>query len=171
MDAATPRDAPGGTSTEAPPSAFSSLLFADVCELFEAIREVNHRVQGQRTEARALTRFFEHKTRVPEHEPRVGSFDLYRLMLPNIDKERGTYNLKEAALARCVGSALGLKRHESRLPKAGGLGARAARATSRTVFEVVAHPANNGVARHTVGDVNAALDRLAQRAPPTRRRR
>ena len=108
MDAATPRDAPGGTSTEAPPSAFSSLLFADVCELFEAIREVNHTgYRGSARKRELLTRFFEHKTRVPEHEPRVGSFDLYRLMLPNIDKERGTYNLKEAALARCVGSALG----------------------------------------------------------------
>ena len=163
MDAATPRDAPGGTSTESHPSAFSSLLFADVCELFEAIREVNHTgYRGSARKRELLTRFFEHKTRVPEHQPRVGSFDLYRLMLPNIDKERGTYNLKEAALARCVGSALGLKRHESPdFLKLEGWRKSGSGDFARTVFEVVAHHRpTRGVARHTVGDVNAALDRL-----------
>ena len=114
MDAATPRDAPGGTSAEAPPSAFSSLLFADVCELFEAIREVNHSgYKGNYKKRTLLSRFFEQLTNIPDDQPRVGSFELYRLMLPNVDKERGSYNLKEAALARCVGTALGLKRHES----------------------------------------------------------
>jgi DNA ligase-4 len=163
MDAATPRDAPGGTSAEAPPSAFSSLLFADVCELFEAIREVNHTgYKGSARKRELLTRFFEHKTRVPEHQPRLGSFDLYRLMLPNIDKERGTYNLKEAALARCVGSALGLKRHESPdFLRLEGWRKSGSGDFARTVFEVVAHHRpTRGVARHTVGDVNAALDRL-----------
>jgi len=163
MDAATPRDAPGGTSAEAPPSAFSSLLFADVCELFEAIREVNHTgYRGSARKRELLTRFFEHKTRVPTHQPRRGSFDLYRLMLPNIDKERGTYNLKEAALARCVGSALGLKRHESPdFLRLEGWRKSGSGDFARTVFEVVAHHRpTRGVRRHTVGDVNAALDRL-----------
>ena len=165
MDAATPRDAPGGTSTEAPPSAFSSLLFADVCELFEAIREVNHTgYRGSARKRELLTRFFEHKTRVPEHEPRVGSFDLYRLMLPNIDKERGTYNLKEAALARCVGAALGLKRHESPdFLKLEGWRKSGSGDFAQTVFEVVRnHRPERGVRRCTVGDVNAALDRLSK---------
>ena len=163
MDAVTLRDTPGGTSAEAPPSAFSSLRFADVCELFEAIREVNHTGhKGNIKKRTLLNRFFEHKTRIPDDQPRIGSFDLYRLMLPNIDKERGTYNLKEAALARCVGSALGLKRHESPdFLKLEGWRKSGSGDFARTVFELVAHHRpTNGVARHTVGDVNAALDRL-----------
>ena len=166
MDAATPRDAPGGTSAEAPPSAFSSLLFADVCELFEAIREVNHSGhKGNLKKRTLLNRFFEQLTRIPDDQPRVGSFELYRLMLPNVDKERGSYNLKEAALARCVGAALGLKRHESPdFLALEGWRKSGSGDFAHTVFEVVRkHRPDRGVRRCTVGDVNAALDALCRK--------
>ncbi len=166
MDAATPRDAPGGTSAEAPPSAFSSLLFADVCELFEAIREVNHSgYKGNLKKRTLLSRFFEQLTNIPDDQPRIGSFELYRLMLPNVDKERGSYNLKEAALARCVGAALGLKRHESPdFLALEGWRKSGSGDFAHTVFEVVRkHRPDRGVRRCTVGDVNAALDALCRK--------
>ena len=91
--------APGET-TVVTPNAFSQLKFSDVCELFEAIREVNKTgYKGNEDKRRLLNQFFKAKTSTVCDGNRVGSYDLYRLLLPNIDKERSAYMLKEAALA------------------------------------------------------------------------
>ena len=165
MEGAVASDAAGsGGGTLAPKNPFASIKFADVCELFEAIREVNHHgIEGNRKKRQLLTNFFQEFTPHAVDGPRVGAFDLYRLILPGIDKERSAYNLKEAALARCLGLALGLKRGESpdflRLEgwRKQGIGV-----FPHTVFEVMRnHRPVTGVRRADVGDVNAALDALA----------
>jgi hypothetical protein len=135
------------------------IFFADVCELFEKIRAVNKTgFKGSRRTRPILDAF--HAAFCPVGGPRTGAYQLYRLILPNADKERAAYNLKEAALAVCLGKALGLKRNES--PdflalegwRKSGKGNFA-----QTVFEVCArHMKVSGVRRATVGDVNAALD-------------
>ena len=165
MEGAGASDAAGsGGGTLAAKNPFASIKFADVCELFEAIREVNHHgIEGNRKKRQLLTNFFQEFTPHAVDGPRIGAFDLYRLILPGIDKERSAYNLKEAALARCLGLALGLKRGESpdflRLEgwRKQGIGV-----FPQTVFEVMRnHRPVTGVRRADVGDVNAALDALA----------
>jgi hypothetical protein len=123
MDAATPRDAPGGTSAEAPPSAFSSLLFADVCELFEAIREVNHSgYKGNLQETHAPESFLR---AVDKHSGRPAPCRVVRAVPPDAPQRR-----QGARLVQPEGSGVGSVRRnrarfeaarESRLPRAGGL--------------------------------------------------
>jgi len=148
-----------------PPNAFSALLFSDVCELFEAIRGVAQSgSSGSALKHKLLNSFFAHKTSAVVNGARLGSYDVYRLLLPNIDKERSAYMLKEAALARCLGLALGLKKDISpdfiKLEKWRSAGSGD---FMQTVYEVVAnHRPHSGVLRATVGDINKALDLLSK---------
>lgn len=153
-----------------PPNAFSQLKFSDVCELFEAIREVNKTgYKGNEDKRRLLNQFFKAKTSTVCDGNRVGSYDLYRLLLPNIDKERSAYMLKEAALANCLGQALGLKRSMGNkigspdFDRLEGWRKHGSGDFTQTVYEVVSnHRPRDGVLRATVGDINNALDGLSK---------
>ena len=154
----------GAGSLAAVPNAFSRVAFSAVCELFEAIRAVDDRgKRGYAKRRRILDAFFE--THVPGFfdGERVGAFDLYRLILPNVDKERSVYKLKEQALAVVIGNALGLKRGASKdFLALEGWRKRGSGNFAQTVFEVAkTHRPVSGVSRASVGDVNAALDALA----------
>lgn len=143
---------------------YSAICFADLCELFEAIRGVNNTgIKGSRRKRKLLDAF--HATFCIVDGPRVGAFDLYRLILPTVDKERAAYSLKEAALARCVGVALGLKRGVSPdFLELEGWRKSGKGNFAQTVYDVCTRhrPPNLGdVRRATIGDVNAALDRLS----------
>ena len=168
---------PGPSSREGAPSSsalqplkpYSSIKFADLCELFEAIRGVNHTgIKGSRKKRKLLDAF--HSTFCIVDGPRVGAFDLYRLILPTVDKERAAYNLKEAALARCIGLALGLKRGVSPdFLELEGWRKSGKGNFAQTVYDVCTRhrPPNLGdVRRATIGDVNAALDRLSELKKP-----
>jgi DNA ligase-4 len=153
-------------ATELNPSRpYSAIKFADLCELFEAVRGVNQTGLKGSERKRALLDAW-HRTFCITEGPRTGAFDLYRLILPTVDKERATYKLKEAALAHCLGLALGLKRgHSPDFLKLEGWRKSGNGNFAQTVYDVCKghRPPHLGdVRRATVGDVNAALDRLSE---------
>lgn len=76
----------------------SSVSFSVLCSMLEAIARANKPVLKRKH----LRTFFDHVYTDREF------FSALRLILPGLDKERGTYGLKEAILARCVSDALGL---------------------------------------------------------------
>jgi hypothetical protein len=87
----------------------NKILFAQLCDLFEAIRGVNDSGRkGSGKKWKILDGWMAEVTKCGVNDRRTGFFSLYRLMLPHIDKERSAYHLKEAALARVIGLALGL---------------------------------------------------------------
>jgi hypothetical protein len=153
-------------ATELNPSRpYSAIKFADLCELFEAVRGVNQTGLKGSERKRALLDAW-HRTFCITEGPRTGAFDLYRLILPTVDKERAAYKLKEAALAHCLGLALGLKRgHSPDFLKLEGWRKSGKGNFAQTVYDVCKghRPPHLGdVRRATVGDVNAALDRLSE---------
>jgi hypothetical protein len=136
---------------------YSAIKFADLCELFEAVRGVN-----QYNKIPTLLDAW-HRTFCITEGPRTGAFDLYRLILPTVDKERTAYKLKEKALAHCLGLALGLKRgHSPDFLKLEGWRKSDKGNFAQTVYDVCKGHLPRDVRRATVGDVNAALDRLSE---------
>lgn len=145
----------------------SNISFAQLCDLFEAIRGVNDTGRkGSGKKWKILDGWMAEVTKCGVNDRRTGFFALYRLMLPHIDKERSAYHLKEAALARVIGLALGLDRNRSphfkklEAWRKGGAGIFV-----DAVQECCAHHMVDGyvkrVDRATIGDVNDALDKLA----------
>ena len=145
----------------------SNISFAQLCDLFEAIRGVNDTGRkGSGKKWKILDGWMAEVTKCGVNDRRTGFFALYRLMLPHIDKERCAYHLKEAALARVIGLALGLDRNRSphfkklEAWRKGGAGIFV-----DAVQECCAHHMVDGyvkrVDRATIGDVNDALDKLA----------
>jgi hypothetical protein len=136
---------------------YSAIKFADLCELFEAVRGVNQTGLKGSKRKRALLDAF-HRTFCITEGPRTGAFDLYRLILPTVDKERAAYKLKEAALAHCIGLALGLKRgHSPDFLELEGWRKSGKGNFAQTVYDVCKghRPPHLGdVRRATVGDVS-----------------
>jgi DNA ligase-4 len=145
----------------------NKILFAQLCDLFEAIRGVNDSGRkGSGKKWKILDGWMAEVTKCGVNDRRTGFFSLYRLMLPHIDKERSAYHLKEAALARVIGLALGLERNRSpdfkklEAWRKGGAGIFV-----DAVQECCGRHMQDGyvkrVDRATIGDVNEALDKLA----------
>jgi len=170
---ATPRDQPlastsdaVGALTPSPPRNMRDVAFEDLCALLDAIRNVNRSGRKGAKRKREILDGFHAEMGMRRDAPREGAFDMYRLVLPQMDKERAAYGLKEAALARCLGLALGLKRGVS--PDFIALEAWRKQGTgvfALTAFQVChKHMPDNIPAssrRATVGEVNDALDKLA----------
>lgn len=95
-------------------------------------------------------------------------FPLFRLLLPAVDQERSTYGLKESNLAKLYGEALGLpEAQRQRLLRwkdpALQEGYRCAAGDFSSVLFSVAEARATvlpGASTLTIGDVNAALDRI-----------
>lgn len=145
----------------------SNISFAQLCDLFEAIRGVNDTGRkGSGKKWKILDGWMAEVTKCGVNDRRTGFFALYRLMLPHIDKERSAYHLKEAALARAIGLALGLDRNRSPdLKKLEAWRKGGAGIFVDAVQECCARHMQDGyvkrVERATIGDVNDALDKLA----------
>lgn len=74
--------------------------FAVLCSMFEAIIR-SKKAMGRRKHVRT---FLEHVYMGPEY------FSAMRLILPDLDKERANYGLREAVLAKLLADALGLSK-------------------------------------------------------------
>lgn len=151
------------SSALAPKRDYGAICFADLCELFEAIQGVNERGSAGAAKKRKLLDGFNKEYGIVDG-PRIGAFEMYRLILPTLDKERAAYSLKENALAYCIGNALGLKRGESEdfnllenwRTKGKGI-------FVETVYTVCCnHGKLSQIRRATIANVNASLDLLSQ---------
>lgn len=74
--------------------------FGVLCDMFEAII----RCKKAALKRKHIRTFLEHVYTGHEH------FSAMRLILPDLDKERANYGLKEAVLAKLLGDALGLSK-------------------------------------------------------------
>ncbi|KAJ3698473.1 hypothetical protein LUZ61_002178 [Rhynchospora tenuis] len=94
-------------------------------------------------------------------------FSAVRLILPSLDRERGTYGLKEAALAQCLVDALGLAKDSLdavRLlnwRKAGSRAGQNAGNFAMIAAEVLQSRQGMSSGGLTIKELNDALDRLA----------
>jgi len=80
----------------------ATVEFGILCDMFEALI----RSKKAPLKRKHIRTFLEHVYTGHEH------FSAMRLILPDLDKERANYGLKEAVLAKLLGDALGLS-HES----------------------------------------------------------
>jgi DNA ligase-4 len=160
-------DAAGEITGPSSLPAYKTMCFADLCELFEAIQGVSKSGPKGANKKRKLLNDFHAEFGVV-NQPRTDAYDMYRLILPAVDKDRAAYGLKEGRLGRIVGLALGLKPgvggspdfHELEGWKSSGKGTFA-----QTVYDVCSKHMrpNLGDVRHaTIGDVNNALDKLSE---------
>ena len=78
----------------------ASVEFGVLCDLFEAVT----RCKKAALKRKHIRTFLEHVYKGREH------FSAMRLILPDLDKERGNYGLKEAVLAKLLADALGLSK-------------------------------------------------------------
>ncbi|KAK1289637.1 DNA ligase 4 [Acorus calamus] len=77
-----------------------TVRFGVLCSMYQAILR-------DRTSAKKRKRF---RTFLDKVYPSRDYFSAVRLILPSLDRERGTYGLKESTLAVCLVDALGIAR-------------------------------------------------------------
>lgn len=68
-------------------------------------------LQKPKEKVKYMQQYFD-KIFFPTRAEREDSFLLLRLFLPQIDRERGTYGLKEANLGKIIGESLGLSKND-----------------------------------------------------------
>eukprot|EP01018_Ginkgo_biloba_P026727 Gb_32667 [translate_table: standard] len=78
----------------------ATVNFSVLCNMLEAIV----RTKKSTMKRKHIRTFLDHVYKDREY------FSAIRLILPELDRERGTYKLKEAQLAKCLTEALGLSK-------------------------------------------------------------
>ncbi|KAL2652956.1 hypothetical protein R1flu_021084 [Riccia fluitans] len=135
----------------------STVEFSVLASLFDAVVRAK---KGQLKRKHVRT-FLDHV--YTDHE----FFSAMRLMLPNLDKERGNYGLKEAVLAKCLAEALCLSKESDDAQKLlhwrkGGTRAGSnAGNFSFVATEILCRRQRVTSTGLKIKDVNALLDRLA----------
>ena len=144
----------------------SELSFETLCDFFEILKARQGKFKERRE---AVESFIRHCIYRPYGE----AFDVFRLILPRLDTERGNYNLKEKALGERFAEALGWSKKD---PKAKSLlnyknpgiavGAGDLSAIVQAVVSTQARvPDNASKEERTkvkIGDVNMKLDELVK---------
>ncbi|KAK3236919.1 hypothetical protein CYMTET_52971, partial [Cymbomonas tetramitiformis] len=132
----------------------SDIPFSRLCELFEKLAEAK-----KDKKRKILERFRE--SFCPNNSD--DHFQFYRLILPQFDRERAVYGLKEAALAEAITQALGIPNssHAKKLKEWRSAGGKHAGNFSLIVEEVCQQVPgeDKGLA---LGEINAALDDLSK---------
>eukprot|EP00250_Pteridium_aquilinum_P005954 c15961_g4_i1 orf=3-815(-) len=131
-----------------------TVQFSVLCSMLDAVARSKKPVLKRKH----LCTFLDHV--YTDHE----FFSALRLILPGLDKERGTYGLKEAVLGKCIADALGLAKESEDAKKLlnwkkGGSNAGNFPLVSA---EVLYRRQNSSSGNLTIKDINDHLDKLAK---------
>lgn len=133
--------------------------FKDLCEFFEIIKQT----KGLGEKQKVLQENFK-KIRNDLQNDASKFFQIFRLILPNLDRERDSYNMKEAKVARTLIKMLDLPPGNDRtvLSKSYMMAAQATD-FGDVVFSVIRKYVSSRQTSLTIQEVNAYLDDLAKR--------
>ncbi|KAJ7531081.1 hypothetical protein O6H91_14G031600 [Diphasiastrum complanatum] len=135
----------------------TTVEFRVLCEMLDAVSS-NKKPALKRKNFRT---FLDHV--YTDHE----YFSAMRLILPELDRERGTYGLKEAVLAKCLAEALGLSKESQDAQsllnwRKGGTKIGINAGNFALIAAEILHRRQRITSGHlTIKDVNDQLDRLA----------
>eukprot|EP00921_Rhytidocystis_pertsovi_P006820 GHVQ01011531.1.p1 GENE.GHVQ01011531.1~~GHVQ01011531.1.p1 ORF type:complete len:199 (-),score=44.47 GHVQ01011531.1:136-732(-) len=138
------------------PADCSSGMFIDLCRLLE---DLDKPFKKPAYKLKALGRY------VCQYELCADMFPLFRLILPQLDRDRLTYNMKESALARLYISALSLPATEAVKLKnfkdpAVLMGTEARVGDFSSVLYIVLQSRVDATSSLNLADVNSYLDQL-----------
>ncbi|KAJ0182354.1 hypothetical protein K1T71_001723 [Dendrolimus kikuchii] len=138
------------------------ISFEEVCELLENL--LKRKKQRQKQEEILYNKFDEFKLKISEVETTStkSMFPVLRLLVPDYDRERGAYNIKEAKLGKLLVNVLQLdeKSREAKILQGTASGGRKTDLAEEAYYIIK----NNMTSRAkclTVGDINEILDKIA----------
>ncbi|GHP12181.1 DNA ligase [Pycnococcus provasolii] len=161
----------------APSSAEEQLAISPLMPFSSVVDFMNHISEAkQPAQRRARLEHFRTTCLTPprDYRRRTDLFAIYRLLLPHLDRERGTYGLKEQQLAKVLCRACGVdvKSKQGKALLAWRTGSTRSAAAGRFSLMAHDHALRNACNPHasglTVADVNKLLDELVsieRRAP------
>ncbi|XP_059090430.1 DNA ligase 4-like [Tigriopus californicus] len=141
------------------------MAFRDLADFCQAVVNVGPK-SGQDAKGRKLTSFLQFCR--TQWGPSTSLFPLIRLLLPQLDRERGSYGIKETVLARLFirslglgeGSADALRLKNFRAPK--GLGSQSDTGDFAAVLYAIIKDRGYPDGQLSVNQVNSFLDQLAE---------
>lgn len=135
--------------------------FVNLCSLFESVKNT----KGPLEKANVFRNYF---SQCRQNQPKENLFALLRLILPKLDRERDSYNMKESKIARVLIKMLALPNGNDKtvLTKSYLMSGQASD-FGDVVFSVIRKYLSKYKTTLTIDEVNSNLDDMSKRSNET----